>query len=1026
MAGKKTKKDAVDELNFDDLEGLDESMEFDADGFDAPERAPSRSEVVKEMGQQAGKGFVESLAKKTAEKALPPEYAANYSEAMDLGRFASDVVDRNKQQLDKSMFKLGKEVKKLLPMQIGLLDKYLAKKEEEFAEFRQQSEEDMRNAGIASELSSMFDKQLDIQKALEAQRGAEQRVEAKERLVSTKMNLDVLRSIDASVAMNAAFQTQISKEFFRKSLELQYKSFYVQADSLRTLRDNFKAFSIQFTNIEKNTGLPDYVKLRNTERFADIARTSATQAVYTQLFSRNKYMETIKNRLSRAVDEKVASITDSMGDITDALSMMNDGGKGAGLRALGGIGASMGGDALGEMVANRISPKFRDRLKDNKYLNTGANYLQAFASSPSTLLRSLRDKVAANEQESESRGGWSSRLYGMARAGLDLTAEERPNIGIKRDNYLDHNQPAIFDNKVHRSITEAIPMLLARILQKNSDMNQMYYQANQHIVTMPNSPVLMYDYRGRKLDTGDNIKSKLQDSVFSQRSTKNRTTSIASNTLSKSKGNISRNTNLSKEQKKQLTSTLNASGAQDALAEYYAKASSIQGVTLDHDTLITNASKNKDLAALINANPQLAKVIDVLRQNSDKDNTYIDQSLADVQNPYPIEAIKNLFADSSKLTRAKQPNLVTDRNANAISKALSRFILNRGEDITANNILSRLAFSYFRADEFNEQVKQNVTVLIDDVKRINTHGDMILQSSLMALLALVNQSLKSNFEIDPTVFANIRELYPDFVKQSKLTIENLAEGKMDAGSEEYLSFMDVKDATKASNREVGLIREQVFTTSGLERILARAKDKGAEFHKGLTAAGSSPTAMAEFLLQQAKNFKSTVTSSLSKTSAELQQGFSKLGNHVDTLVKEGSSKALALMAQELHSLDQKLEQYMVLTQTDLNQRVEELQKAKDSVVEVTTQTKLQRAATRELELFVRLGENNLKALMKLRDVVKRSSQSVSDMAQNPTTPPTEALRKMGTVLRDVLDQAKKQLAELEAAGASERAAATAA
>lgn len=1027
MAGKKTKKDEVDELDFGDLEDLDMGeVDFDESSLDDPDRAPSRSEVAKDMVKQAGTGFVESMAKKTAEKALPPEYASNYSDVMDLANFAGDVIDRNKQQLDKSMFKLGKEVKKLLPVQIGFLDKYLDKKEEEFAEFRQQSEEEMRNASISSELSSIFDQQLDIQKALEAKRSAEGSVETKERLVATKLNLDVLRSIDASAATSAAFETQISKQFFRKSLELQYKSFFVQADMLRTMRDSYKGFTLLLTNIEKNSGLPDFVKLKNTERLADIARTNVTQAVYSQLFDRNKYTQTVKSRVSKAVGDKVTAITDSMGDITDALSMMNDGGSGAGLRALGGIAAGMGGDTLGEMAGTRLGGKLQERLKDNKYVNTGANYLKAFAASPATLMRTLRDKSALAEQEAESRGSWSAKLYSMARAGLDLTAEESPNIAVKRDNYLDHNQPAIFDNKVHRSITEAIPMLLSRILQKNSDMNQMYYQANQHIVSPPNSPLLMYDYQGRKLDSGENIKTKLQDSVFSQRSTKNRTKAIASNTLTKSKANITRNATMTKEQKKQLSATLNAKGSQDALAEYYARASSIKGINLDHDTLITNASKNKDLAALINANPQLAKVIDVLRQNSDKDNSYIDQSLADVQNPYPIEAIKNLFTDSSKLTRAKQPNLVTDKNANAISKALSRFILNRGEDITANNILSRLAFSYFRPDEFNEQVKQNITVLIDDVKRITSHGDMILQSSLTALLALVNQSLKANFEIDPAVYSNIRELYPDFVKQSRLTIENLAEGKIDAGVDEYMNFAEIKDATKVSSREVGLMREQVFATSGIEHILSRAKNKGEKFKKGLVAASGSPTAMAEFLLQEAKSFKSTVAASMTKTSNEIQQGFTKLGSHVDTLVKEGSTKALGLMVKELTTLDQKLETYIVQTQSDLTQRTEELQKAKDGVVEVTTQTKLQKAATRELELFVRLGEKNLKALTKLRETVQRNTQVIRQMAENPITPPTEVLRKMGTAMRDVLDQAKKQLAELEAAGASQRATAAAA
>lgn len=1022
-AKKKTKTQDVDDLDLDlgDMEDMDLDINFEEDGLDTPDRTPSRSEVTKELAEQAASGFADSMVRRTAEKALPSEYSSNYSEVVDLGSFGAEVIDRNKQKLEKSLFRLGKEVKKILPMQIGLLDKYLEKKEDEFAEFRQQSEEEMRNSSIASELSTIFDKQLDIQKAIEAKRSAEEQVGSKERLVTTKLTLDVLRNIDANAATSTAFETQISKEFFRKSLEIQYKSFFVQADMLRTMRDHYKAFAIQFTNIEKNTSLPEFVKLKNTERLADIMRTNATQAVYKQMFDRSRYLETVKKRVGKAVDDKVTSVTDSMGDITDALSMMNDGGPSSGLRTLGGIGAGMGGDALGEMAGDWAGPKIKDRIKDNKYINTGANYLKAFAESPATLLRSLRDKAAAKQREAEGTGSWSASLYGFAKAGLDLTGEEKPNITVKKDNYLDHNQPAIFDNKAHRSITEVIPLFLSRILKQNTDLTLMYHQVNSKKVRKADSDILMYDYRGRNLDTSENIKAKLQDDVFTRRSNKSRTKVIASQALSRSKANISRNETLSKEEKKKLSSTLNANNTQDLLADYYAKASNIEGVTMDHDTLINKASENPDLAKLISENEQLAKVIGVLKDNSGTDHTYIDKSFADVQNTYPIEALKTLFSDASKLTRAKQPNLVTDKNALIISKALSRFILNRAEDITAENITSRLAFSYFLPHEFNEQITQNLTVLIEDVKHINANGDLHIQSSLIALLAITNQSLKSNFEIDPNVYTNLRELYPDFFKSKTWSVENLAEGKLDGGSTEgYVPFSDVKDATKASGREMVNLRENVFATSGLERMLTQVKNKSEEFKAGLRATSGSPTAMAEFLLGQAKDFKSTVSSKLTETSAELQKGFGKLGKHVDELVKNGSAKALGAMVTELNAMDKKLESYIILTQSDLTQRTEELQRARDSITDITTQTTLQRAANRELEMFVKMGQRNLSALVKLREVVQRNTTALSQLAQSDAPSPTDLLKRAGSTIKDILEQAKKQLAELEALGAANR------
>jgi hypothetical protein len=49
MAGKKTKKDEVDELDFGDLEDLDMGeVDFDESSLDDPDRAPSRSEVAKD------------------------------------------------------------------------------------------------------------------------------------------------------------------------------------------------------------------------------------------------------------------------------------------------------------------------------------------------------------------------------------------------------------------------------------------------------------------------------------------------------------------------------------------------------------------------------------------------------------------------------------------------------------------------------------------------------------------------------------------------------------------------------------------------------------------------------------------------------------------------------------------------------------------------------------------------------------------------------------------------------------------
>ena len=274
------------DLDFDDLADLGEGgMDFGDDLEDGPAREPNKSKVAKELAKDAGSGFFEALIKKTTKDALPAQYDASHYDAMDIYNFTSEVVDRNKEKLGKSMFKLGKEVKRILPFKLSMLDKYLEGQEANYEAYKQQSEEEVRNAGIQSELSSIFDKHLDVQKAFEARRDAKDDVDKKEQLVQSKMSTDIMTSIDTNIARQTAFTIEISKQFYRKSLEIQFKSYFVQADMLRTMRDHYKGFSIQFSNIEKNTGLPEFVKLKNTERLQDILRTQATQSVYCLLYT---------------------------------------------------------------------------------------------------------------------------------------------------------------------------------------------------------------------------------------------------------------------------------------------------------------------------------------------------------------------------------------------------------------------------------------------------------------------------------------------------------------------------------------------------------------------------------------------------------------------------------------------------------------------------------------------------------------------------------------------------------------------
>ena len=180
---------------------------------------------------------------------------------------------------------------------------------------------------------------------------------------------------------------------------------------LKTMKDYYKGFSVQFDSIVKNTGLPEFVKLTNTERLTEIARDKVTEGIYKRLFTESGYIDNVKKKALSYVNTKVDEKLQGIDTITDQLEMMSSASDSPGgtARLLGSVFSGMGGSVLGEKLANKISPKIKDKIKDNKYINTGANLLAMLGSSPTTFFANLRNTI--NEKKKQSDGPQPDAKY---------------------------------------------------------------------------------------------------------------------------------------------------------------------------------------------------------------------------------------------------------------------------------------------------------------------------------------------------------------------------------------------------------------------------------------------------------------------------------------------------------------------------------------------------------------------------------------------------------------------------------------
>lgn len=1007
------------------IEGLEDDLDFGELENIEDNRNPSKAEVSKELVKEAGKGFLDSVIKKSAAKALPEEYANNYYSALEYADFAKETFETNKSKINKSFYKLGKEVKKILPFQSKLLNKFLEKYETDFEQFKSQTEEQIRESGIQSSISSIFDKQLEIQKAFEAKRSAEAEVDKKERISLNKINLDVLTNIDSNTSNLTAFTLQINKEYYRKSLELQYKSYFIQADMLKTMRDYYKGFSLQFDNIVKNTGLPDFVKLKSNERLQEIVRTQFIENSYKQLFSNSEYIKNVKQKISNLVNEKVTGLTDSIDNVTDMVSGINQAGEfgGGGGRVLGGVLANMGGSVLGEKLANKISPKIKDKIKDNKYINAGGNYLSMLANSPSTLFGSLKNKTSKKMDEygdeSTPLRFLASKLFSGANELLGATDPGMKEYSVNKQSILSHGQPAIFDNKVHRSISEVIPMYLAKILNENMNLRYMYKSVHaDKLKDYKDQGEKVYDYENRKLVSSEDFKMSIQKSIFKDNDKQ-------SKKLNEISGNISSLAinNLQKDPKnKSDIKTLNNKKLQNLFNNYLSKASGkISDENFTYDNLVTNYESNKDLEALVNSNPKLKEYLEILKKSDiSKTNSTINEKMLDTKRVYPILPIKELFKNTSKIINSKTLNNIKDNVANIISKAFTIFITNTNTDLNIDDIANGKCFSFIEEKDI-KSIKPFISLFITEVKKIKMSDDIVKESSLELLLGIVNRSLKDNFEIDPSVFQTLYEYSPLLQDKGKLTTENLVEGKLGKFEDnDFIDSSEIKNLAKSKIKDINKIRTDgtklnlvsTIQNTGFGKEISNYANIFSTFKQDIDNASG----YKEISTSVSKMFNSIVSKSKesgSKLYSSAIKKIDEINKFIVTATSENIPKVKQSLVNGLNKYITDIDTLIETIKVDKKNELINFSEMKKSITDNINDSKVLSEIDKNISKLVKIKDLEIKTLEKFKvNIINRRREILNMDVKSINL--NEFLENTKNIFDLLRKEAKETLAEIEA------------
>ena len=984
-----------DDFNFDDLDGigndLDSDFDLDDDGM-GDERGPSNLALAGELAAEAGTGFMEGLIEKASKDALPSSFSENYAEVGEYKDLFVDEFQKSKSKLGKAVSGLAKETKKFLPFRIGIVDKMLDSVIGDDDEtYRAESEESMRNSQIESNLNSIFNKQLEFTAQLEAKRDAKEDADDRREMIQDKRESSFLASIANNTGWVKSYSEQVGIEFSRKTLEIQMKSFFVQTDLLKTSKDSFKAFSLQFDSIVKNTGLPDYVKLQTKERLGDVIRTNVSRGIYQKAFENNAYVTRVKRRFGDYVGEKVDDLTDKMSDVTDVLTNLNDAGD-SDTNIVSKLVAGMSGSLLGEKAGKKAAEWIKPKLKDNELINETGNLLETLGTSPSTLFSYLRRKNQVWLDDLETRDNMSGSFLAKVSSILNDISGVTTNDVVGKDieqkiNFEDHENVAKFDNKVHRSITEAIPMLLSRILRETTDHKNAFMKVNQGKVKntggFTTSEEQVYNYVDRELSTKDKFISSLEKDVV--RSDGKRKLKYAAERLHHELGNIDKS-----KAKKHLRSEDN----KKLMVSYVMKASRLLDGKINLENLVLNPDEK--LQKTIEEDPKLKRLLTGLKEvyeaaAHDQQVKVADsqkRSLEDATSRYPLNTVIEVVREASRLASNFMPradlNLLTRDEALYLARAFSNYTINSNQDLVPYEIVNGKAFTYLETKALElPGFKEKIELFALDCRLILESANFLIETKLVTYFGAMNTALKNNIEAT-SVLESINRYSPQLFK-GKVSVDNLVEGKLT--KYEASLYLDREESRELTRMRPGAAKELIRSGSetNLEGMVDRVLDKASSSYdkakakttdyinyvKDLKSSlkGKNAEEVAKILAGEASKVSDKIGQMSKKAYEKLGTGFGKLAN----LAHDIANKNIDAVVENLSERAKELREAIAAEEDNLRRTIATLEAMRTEVgnsINVDRERLEENIETR-IRRETRVSETKTKALTQMLTKIER-------------------------------------------------------
>lgn len=455
--------------DFDLDSGLD-SFDFD---FNTPEVKDDRKPTTKILhgALKGAKDQVKSpgFIKQAIKNVLP----SGYGEAIDLSDKVSETVkglyDESVADIKPTLRNAKSAIAKLVPADAKMLPKKVKdllkewKKEASEEAYGEISEARARDAMLSNTLQEIFTSQATTEQQRYAEQTGKDRLKEGVDLIRHRSVLDAMNRTAIAVSRMDNYQTRITLNYQKKSLELKYRHLFATQDLLAfSKQDSAKRDNILLA-ISKNTMLPEFVKIKDSENRKQVFKNKLYESMANGLYGdKNKFIEDSLKKVSKRIGEQIKGVTAGIREGLSQVDLASSMTEGADIDV-----ASIGGEMVGDGVASWVGNKVGN-LANKALVGSGLDKRLGISKGGNKLTKGIEELPnQLSEFKKSSKYDFDDSMFG---GFMRFLQEVAPGSSMDRSTVRaqgkDMDSPFTFTKRADRSLNEIIPGYLARIYRE--------------------------------------------------------------------------------------------------------------------------------------------------------------------------------------------------------------------------------------------------------------------------------------------------------------------------------------------------------------------------------------------------------------------------------------------------------------------------------------------------------------------------------------------------------------------------------